>query len=164
MLHVNDLEMKKAGFFRGCPWDSQFFNQPPEGAASLFPAAMDTGVFVDGVFVPAKMRERKKYKQLNYDDAVSGGRCILPCCSHEALDDLGKYGLYEITPALYNAMSPDGTETLNLESLTHFRQMLAISLTPRSDIRMLISLKQNLRLFWRYRCTFKRFKLCCGVT
>lgn len=32
------------------------------------------------------------------------------------------------------------------------------------DIQMLISLKHNLRLLWWYWCTFKRFKLCCGVT
>lgn len=43
-----------------------------------------------------------KFKQLTCEDTVTGGSCILFCRSRAAAEDLGKEGLYEITPALYN--------------------------------------------------------------
>lgn len=61
----------------------------------------------------------------------------------------GNKAFYEITPALYNAMSPNSIVILNL-AREHFKEMLGISLAHRSETQTVILLKQNFIMVLMY--------------
>lgn len=143
-------------------WDSHSVTQSTT-RGSCIPASRGYGQWrVYGLrFYSSQTTEINQFKQLTYEETVTDASCIL-FCSRAAAEDLGKKAFMKSLQH-YTPMSPNSIVIINLVWVwQHSKQVLVISLAHRSD-KTLIILKQNFRLLWWYWCTFKRFKLCCGV-
>lgn len=127
MPHVNNVGWWSERVLQRLTGGTQLFSQPLEGAASLLPAAMDNGEFMDWGFIPA---EPQKYWWRNSEWWKP----------HFVLLDVGKDGLYEnhsstqCHPLWYSILCES----------QHFRQVMEVSPAHRCETQTRIFLKQNL--------------------
>ncbi len=108
----------------------QLFSQPPEGAASLLPAAMDKGEIMDWGFIPAKL-----LKWINSSNWLVKTQWQVEAafCSVVLVQQQRTWEKKAFMKSLQHyTMSPNSIVILNLVWVSqHFKQVLGVSLAHR---------------------------------